>query len=235
MGIILDSIRRYLKDTPPPEVGTSVTRGRTGRVTDSFTPEQQFCEGLVNDWLGGNIGESSDWGRRLVQELIGELPRCGAPSSYRARLFRGGEVPTDPLQFGPSPSRAAGRYNQVSQPALYLGTSLAGLALEMEQYSEVGSNFYVARYAPIEALELVDLSAPNIHSALHHAFDRAERPTNDYEPGQLLAEVVRDLGIDGMIVPGVRGTIATRYTNVVVFRNQEWVSWIDSTYLPAKL
>jgi RES domain-containing protein len=158
------------------------------------------------------------------------------PLTYRARRFRDGARPTDPLAFGPPPvAPAAGRYNRAGQSALYLGMDPRGLSAEMAQYAKPGEHLYFARYLPIASLSMVDMSDASAHAALHLAFDRAERLDLDYEAAQRLADVVRELCIDGIIVPGVRGTKAHHYRNVVIFNCLDWATWIDTSYPPELL
>ena len=40
MGSTLEFIRGVLRDSPNPEIGTSVWRAHTGRVSNSFTAEE---------------------------------------------------------------------------------------------------------------------------------------------------------------------------------------------------
>jgi len=105
----------------------------------------------------------------------------------------------------------------------------------MAQHAKRGEHLYYARFLPAASLSLVNLSHANIHAALHHAFDRAERLNLDYEAAQRLADVVRELCIDGIIVPGVRGTEAHHYCNVVIFNCFEWDKWVDTTHPPKLL
>jgi len=235
MGRLLREIQDAISEQGPPEVGTSLTRGHTGRVSDSLTVEEQVCERLVNDWLDGSTEDVAAWGRRLVNELIAERPRHTSPPAYRARRFPDAVHPTDPLEFGPPPIPTAGRYNRAGQPALYLGRDILGLSAEMRQYVTPGERLYWARYLAVDSLSLVDLSDPEAHPALHLAFDRAERMDVDYEAAQRLADVVRELGIDGIIVPGVRGTKLHHYNNLVVFNCGGWRDWIDSSQNPEPL
>jgi hypothetical protein len=236
MGAILNQIREAVRDHGTPEVGTSVTRAHTGRISESFTAEQQACERLVNQWLDGASDDAMAWGRLLVTELLAELPRCVAPQTFRARRFPKSIHPTDPLCFGPPPPIAAGRYNRAGQSALYLGMTTQGLRAEMEQYALPDQHFYFARYCPILSVSLVDLSAASAHAALHLAFDRAERlDLGGYEAAQRLADVVRELGIDGIIAPGVRGTKAYNYSNVVIFNCLDWATWVDMSHPPEPL
>lgn len=235
MGAILKQIQEAVRDYGTPEIGTSVRRAHTGRIAESFTAEQQVCELLVNQWLNGASADVTVWGRLLIKELLAELPRCMAPQTCRARRFPKTIHPTDPLCFGPSPSFAAGRYNRAGQSALYLGRTIQGLSAEMAQYAKPGQHFYYARYRPVLSLSLVDLSVADAHAALHLAFDRAERLDLDYEPAQRLADVVRELGIDGIIVPGVRGTKSYNYSNVVIFNSLDWATWVDISHPPELL
>jgi len=235
MAAILELIRAGIRNHGACEVGTSVTRAHTGRVSESFTAEQQACEFLVNQWLDGASDDPTSWGRRLVRELIDELPRCAAPLAHRARRFPKTVHPTDPMAFGPPPSPTAGRYNRTGQSALYLGRDTRGLSAEMAQYAKPGEHFYYARYLPVPSLSLVDLSDANVHAALHLAFDRAERLDVDYEAAQRLADVVRELRIDGIIVPGVRGTKSHHYSNMVLFNFLDWTMWVDTSHLPELL
>ena len=139
------------------------------------------------------------------------------------------------MEFGPPPSPSAGRYNRTGQAALYLSKDSIGLSAEMALYAKAGEHFYYAHYHPSCAWWLVDLSDPSAHAALHLAFDRAERLDVDYEASQRLADVVRELEIDGIIVPGVRGKKDHHYSNVVVFNCLDWADWIDTNLVPKLL
>ncbi len=105
----------------------------------------------------------------------------------------------------------------------------------MAQYAKPREHVYYARYLPIASLSLLDLSDASAHAALHLAFDRAERLDLDYQAAQRLANVVRELCIDGIIVPGVRGTKGHHYYNVVIFNCLDWPMWIDTSYPPELL
>lgn len=235
MEVILELIQDGVRDRGSPEIGTSVARGHTGRVSESFTAEQQVCERMVNEWLDSASDDSSMCGRRLISELISERPRCAAPQTFRARSFSETTRPTDPLEFGPAPSRPQNRYNRAGQSALYLGMDVPGLGAEMAEQAKPGEHYYYARYLPVDSLSLVDLSDASAHAALHLAFDRAERLDLNYESAQRLADVVRELHIDGIIVPGVRGTIDYHYSNVVIFNCADWAMWVDPSHPPELL
>ena len=47
---------------------------------------------------------------------------------------------------------------------------------------------------------------------------------NDYSYSQLVADLVRGAGFDGMLVPGVRGT-GGAYRNLVIFEPRCWRDW----------
>lgn len=235
MGAILKQIQEAVRKLGTPGIGTSVTRAHTGRVSDSITAEQQVCELLVNQWLDDASDDVTSWGRMLIKELIAELPLCMAPQAYRARCFPKTIHPTDPLCFGPPPAFAAGRYNRAGQSALYLGRTIQGLSAEMVKYAKPNQHFYYAKYLQVPSLLLVDLSDANAHASIHFAFDRAERLDLDYEAAQRLADVVRELGVDGIIVPGVRGTKTHNYCNVVIFECLDWASWVDTSHPPELL
>jgi len=102
----------------------------------------------------------------------------------------------------------------------------------MGQSADSTNHLYYARYRPINSLSVVDLSDTSIHAALQLAFDRAERLDTPYETSQKLADVVRLLGIDGMIVPGVRGCPDHHYRNVVLFNCGDWEKWVDTSHPP---
>ena len=107
-----------------------------------------------------------------------------------------------------------------------------GLKAEMERSEDDTNHLYYARDHPIDSLSGVDLSDTSIHAALQLAFDRAERLDTPYETSQKLADVVRSLGIDGMIVPGVRGNPDHHYRNVVLFNCGDWEKWVDTSHPP---
>jgi len=194
-----------------------------------------MCERLVNAWLDAPTDDAEAWGRRLVKELIDECTRIPLPPAFRARSFPKTCHPTDPFEFGPPPNPASGRYNRAGQAALYLGSEVRGLSAEMRQYANSGEQFYWARYSGADSASLVDLSEPSAHPALHFAFDRAEGLGVGYEAAQRLADVIRELSIDGMIVPGVRGNKLHHYNNLVVFNFGGWRDWIDASQQPELL
>ncbi len=235
MGIILEQIRTAVRNLPRPEVGTSVTRAHTARVSDSFTQEEQHCERLVNAWLDSPSDHRADRGRRLVKELLAESPSCTVPYTYRGRFFNDPTRAADPMAYGPPPSPGAGRYNRDGHATLYLSYEHAGVRAEMGRHAKIGTQLFCARYRPVESLDCVDLSDARVHPALQLAFDRAERLDVDYEAAQRLADVARELRIDGIIVPGVRGTKAHHYKNLVIFRCTDWASWIDISFPPEPL
>jgi RES domain-containing protein len=235
MGKILQLIRNAVRNLPPPEIGTSVTRAHTARVSDSFTHEQQTCERLVNAWLDNPLDDPGDWGRELVKELLAECASCDVSATYRGRFFSDTTQAANPMEYGPPPTPSAGRYNRVGQAALYLGYELAGVRAEMERHAKEGLKLFCARYKPIKSLRCIDLSDAQAHPALHLAFDRAERLDVDYEAAQRLADVARELEIGGIIVPGVRGSNVHHYRNVVILRCADWDSWVDSDFQPEQL
>jgi hypothetical protein len=105
----------------------------------------------------------------------------------------------------------------------------------MAQYAKPGEHFFYAHFLAETSLSLVDLSDVNAHAALHFAFDRAERLDLNFEAAQRLADVVRELSIDGIIVPGVRGTKTHHYTNLIIFDCLDWASRVDTSQLPELL
>ena len=133
MGEILKQIVELARDLERPGLGTSLTRAHTGRVSDSFTQEEQICEILVSAWLDGSDDDPMHWGRQLLRELLEELPRCSVSATFRARDFPETVCPTDPMMFGPPPTPGPNRYNRTGQTALYLGESLAAVSAEMRE------------------------------------------------------------------------------------------------------
>lgn len=234
MGQILNAIREHVKGRRQSGFGTALKRAHTGRVSESLSTEQQFCELLVNEWLDAPEEQSDALGRALIEELLRSLPTCGMPAALRARSFEEHLEPIDPLCFGPPRDPSAGRYNRAGQSTLYAGTTVEGLRAEMARYAVPGRHFYYARYRPTEALRLANLTDPAAHAALHLAFDRAERLDADYEAAQRIADVARQ-HLDGFIVPGVRGTATHHYTNVVVFLCSDAQDWIDQSFAPRRL
>jgi hypothetical protein len=73
-----------------------------------------------------------------------------------------------------------------------------------------------------------------IASACWFAELAAEKGDPTFAFSQFVAALVSD-GFDGMRVPGVRGTDAVRYTNVVMFSHERWLEWIDTSTGPTRL
>jgi hypothetical protein len=61
------------------------------------------------------------------------------------------------------------------------------------------------------------------------------RGPDSYIFSQTVAEIVREAGFDGMVIPGTRGASGERYSNVVIFdplQDERWRSWVKDGEQP---
>jgi hypothetical protein len=158
---------------------------------------------------------------------------------YRGRTppFRS-EVP-DAEEMGPPTHAEAGRYNRDGIGVLYMSDLEMGVQRELRERARSGPSWVQRFVITPQARGIADLTMVDPASVIASACWFAELAAKVGEPtfafSQFVAALVSD-GFDGMRVPGVRGTDAARYTNVVMFSPAErWRDWIDTSTVPTRL
>ena len=124
-----------------------------------------------------------------------------------------------------------GRYNSSCRVALYLCDSDEGVRREFSL--PPGQKLFLQEYIlPLESLLIADFSHPDVSEFISAVFRMAEISGQDSPIGrddfvfsQLVADLVRESGFEGMLVPGVRGDNELHYRNVVVFDPPAVSSW----------
>jgi hypothetical protein len=246
------STRRAYEEKAQVVIGNKVTAGHaltcgdTGRLIEGGTPEQQKQEGLILDWLKYISNEEclAHLAASKFCSLIHNNPiikdRCLVLS--RGRNIATEMAPTvKPKGFGPPEETKPGRYSIASNPVLYLSTSEQGVFYELKSYQKPGQTLFCQKYnLPTNELKIADFSPNNIDNFIQLVFYYAERglrngtiDKGDYVFSQVVAELVKKSGFDGMVIPGVRGTVNHRYSNIVIFDPSDWEKWIDYLLQPS--
>ena len=143
----------------------------------------------------------------------------------------------DPYDFGPPPKNLAGngRYNSAGKPVLYLASTVAGVAAELERHRQNGMLlFYQSLSIDLQSLYIADLAADSMpFFQIIFDYSELERDPEKYFKSQVLAELISQAGFDGFLAPGVRGSKNKLYKNLVLFDPEsQWRKWIDTSNLP---
>lgn len=221
------------------EIGCTITRGATGRFVSFLTPEEKRIDALAAAWFAlSNEREfrAHDAAHQFA-EAAGNAPLAtGRINFYRGRLFTTDSV-TDPFEFGPPPKAIAGhgRYNPAGKSALYLASTVAGVAAELERHRHDGMYLFCQSLSvDLQSLKVADLAADSM-PIFQICFDYSEleRDAEKYFKSQVLAELISRAGFHGFLVPGVRGSKENRYQNLVLFDPElQWREWIDASNPP---
>ena len=131
--------------------------------------------------------------------------------------------------MGPPPKKHSreGRYNQSGEVVLYLASTIAGVRLELRT-----DHVCVQEYL-LGDLRIADLTSDQLPGRLKAAFELAENAGVDGRGGpanfdlpHFLSEAISNAGYKGFLVPGVRGSVSSRYSNLVVFDPESrWRDW----------
>jgi len=223
------------------QVGCSVTRGATGRTTNFETSEHQLQEACVIQWAKAENKDAflSHPAAAKFRSIISETPVINGTTllCYRGCYRRSDMLPRPlPHHFGPPPPERteAGRYNNTGEPVLYLCTAAYGVAYEKQEDSKPIKDLFCQEYIlDISSLRLADFAHPNLDNFIQIVFEYAEYgmrggniDKSDYIFSQIVGAIVKQCGFSGMSVPGVRGTRAHRYQNIVIFNPE--VIWEQS-------
>jgi hypothetical protein len=225
------------------EIGCTVQRAATGRRVSFMTAEEKRIDVLVADWFATETTERF-MGHPAIAEFEEALRTATSKEGklvvFRGRIFSASTI-TDPFEFGPPPRGIApqGRYNREGGPVLYLSTTIAGVAAEMNRYQRKDSHLHCQRFMlDMNNLAVAELSRDDCAPILAITFDYSEleRDPAKYFRSQGLAEVVERCGFDGMLVPGVRGSNDNRYHNLVMLgASDRWKQWVDKDELPSRV
>ena len=214
--------------TSPGSLGLVVTRGHTGRsspVGSDYRLAEAWAKCSDRDQLLRH--EAADLFRRALKS-------CQVHHVYSLVVYRGRSDDTVSSWKEMGPPRSAisgGRYNSVGWVVLYLCDSVAGVRREVTR--NAGTRLCVQRYEiPAKALKLLDGSG-QVSELVGGAFDMAESARvdgrvgpSDFQFGQVVAQLVREAGFGGMLIPGVRGDAELKYRNVIVFEpGDRWIEW----------
>jgi len=202
-------------------VDKTVIRGETGRRThvgDDFYLVKAWSEvPTLNDMRSHFAAARFQDEIAKVSHRLGNDLVCVRGRPYDETID-GWERMGPPAQAGKE-----GRYNSASQVVLYLCDSEEGVRREFSL--KLGGKLFLQEYIlPLGSLQLADFSVPDPNEFTSAVFDRAEISgedsrigRHDFEFSQLVADLVREGGFQGMLVPGVHGDSEFRYLNVVVF------------------
>lgn len=214
---------------PPGEANAVITRGHTGRAVH-IDPEAVPAD----RWFHSRFRHFRRWhpAAFYFRSFMRDVP-VASGSSMRA--YRGRQPPPRIRGWqdmgAPFWARArANRYNRQWRPALYLCDSEEGIVREFAAYGAPPTHIQEWDL-PLDELRIADFAAPGLPSFLNSVMDYAEccnvpgRPgPADYSFSQLVADLVRRAGFDGMLVPGVHG-VGAPYRNLVIFRPRAWRRW----------
>jgi len=229
------TLGKLFKKEPPTGVRATGTVGRV--ITRCHT--------------GRSIPAGADY--ELAQEWAGVGPRDGLLSHPAAARFRRELASTpavagtdllcfrgrreDPItswrDMGPPDRQEQGnRYNPPGTVALYTSDSVDGVFRELA--AKGGTKVFLQDYeSPSDVLRLADFSSVSLTDFMKAVFDMAESSSVEGRVGpsgyafcQVVGQLVREAGFEGMVVPGVRGDPGFQYRNIVVFdAHDRWPTW----------
>lgn len=143
-----------------------------------------------------------------------------------------------PLNMGPplpSPDLPEGRYNVAGESVLYLADSEYGVKREL---ANKASKILIQKFTiPLSILKIADLTVYEPRSIINAVMWHCELSNNDGYPSfifsQTIARILKEKGLDGAKVFGVRGDFNKTYNNIFIFDpNPRWVSWVNSKMKP---
>ena len=217
--------------TPTGTIGLVVNRGHTGRSTPVGVDYR-----LVEEWSKAGSREqlmSHQAANRFRTELNSVATvGGGSVECVRGRLDDG--TIASWRDMGPPPPSCAvgGRYAPSGAVVLYLCDSAPAVFRELSP-ADNGRVFLQEYVLRTDSLRLADFTPARLDEFVKAVFDVAENSSLEgrvgpvgYTFSQVVGDLVRQAGFDGMVVPGVRGAPHFQYRNVVVFESQDrWLRW----------
>jgi len=171
---------------------------------------------------------------RLRAELASEsMPRVAGGIRLCVRGRVDDSKITSWLNMGPQdPPVCGGRYNSPGVIALYLCDSKNGVLRELDP--KPGACVFLQEYEiPSQEVRLADCSSDDLTDFMEAVFFMAERCSSecpgepsDYMFSQVVGQLVRETGFEGVLVPGTRGDGDFRYRNLGIFdKHERWRIW----------
>jgi RES domain-containing protein len=208
-------------------IGIVTIRAHTGRRVDC--EESEYAEVQALAPMDLKVLASSAMGQKLAADIRGSLPLA---TIVGRTFFRGRPSSQNPKgweEMGPPRKEYSreGRYNLSGTVVLYLASTIAGVRLELHT-DDVCEQEYL-----LGGLKIADLTSDQLPGRLKAAFELAENadvdnrggPTN-FDLPHFLSNAISNAGYEGFLVPGVRGAVSSRYSNLVVFDPEpRWQDW----------
>lgn len=231
----------------------TVTRGSTNRRyihvnTDNPTDVEKI-DRLFEQYLNNSNDELINY---ITNEVKGSSNRLNTHSGI---FYRGIDIANKSKiigsKVGPPNEPKANRYNNENELALYLIDNIEFL------YSEIKSNeILLQKYKiPIDEINIADISPENesIDNNLAIIFDICETGQTSkginienslknsgkskYFISQKIAKIFKELGWDGLYIPGIHGIKNQHYHNLCIFFQalKDWEKWTIGNFEDYKL
>lgn len=224
------------------ETLVSITRAKTARCIKYSNEIEHDASRKVEDWfqcVSANEFRSHP-SANMFRKKIELLPNViiSIPA-FRGRRFDKKDF-YNKLEFGPPPLKYAksNRYSTEFEPALYLSDSTYGVHAELKESIDTEPFLFCQKYhINSSAIDIVDLSSRTLSPLVSQAFDKSELNIDQgsYWKSHIIAELVKQAGFNGMIVPGVRGTQNNHYRNIIIFCPEEKWRYNTNEYGEDKL
>jgi hypothetical protein len=199
--------------------------------TDRSTPVANEDSSLAENWSSAPPDQLA--AHPAVDRFRTDLQQVRPEVAEDLTCFRGRrekEMVESWCDMGPPPHRPAGRYNAPGDDVFYLCNSARGVFPEL--HTKAGDRLFLQEYrVPINSLRVGNFASPALPDFLKAVFNMAEEEARQCRSlpspfSQLVAQLVREAGFGGMIVPGVRGTPEFHYQNVDIFNvGDQWKAW----------
>jgi hypothetical protein len=222
-------------------LGRNLTRGNTGRAVCVSNANYDRARNWAALRSREELIAHSDY-QEFTARIVTEAQLLDEPCALFRGVFFDNDTPRRSDEMGPPPENKkilGGRYNLADQRVLYLCDSEEGVLRECVR-RDLGVARGVLRVQPyqlpVTELRIVDFTKVPTDSFIAAVFSIAEDCNeDDYTFSQTVAEAV-SARFDGMRVPGVRGDVKDRYSNVVVFRpGSDWRKWLEPGATPSIL
>ncbi len=223
------------------------------------TPMRKLVTGLTEGLINNNASQIGDYTEKLKSFLAPNIDnfnhvKNGAIVCYRG-VWKG--VPIKSATIGPAPSPSENRYNKTGEKCLYLIDKRIFIPDELE-LNPTDPYWQEQKYEfPAFKFNIADISSENqdLDNTLGIAFQISESgqvfiggdfsqthqifktdKNKRYRFSQILSELFKDRGWDGIFVPGVLGHSGMTYHNVVVFESivDQWKDWTVGNYYKGK-
>lgn len=214
----------------------TIDRAATGRRISIFTPYQKQCEEEINKWF--NCVDENSFINHCCADFFSEkIRKCGLVENeiecYRGRIFDEEEdlraISWQDMGPPPKDKATSNRYSANGVPALYLSTTCFGVTCELVHQKQSNGFIFIQKYVIKQnCLKIADVVTGS-DDLVAMAFAKSELNKNaqEYWRSQVFAEIASSAGFDGILTPGIRGSRAERYNNIVIFDPANWINWVD--------